>query len=105
MEEQGRRHDAQEKEHSRKLLNLEPETAHLLSVLVRSSGRRRILEIGTSNGYSTIWLAWAMGPWGRIISIERDVHKQEQADVNLRRAGRGCADRPVRLCLLRRRSP
>jgi predicted O-methyltransferase YrrM len=87
MEEQGRHHDAQEREHSRQLLNLEPQTAQFLSILVRSSGRRRVLEIGTSNGYSTIWLAWAVGPRGRLISIERDGHKQEHADANLRRAG------------------
>jgi predicted O-methyltransferase YrrM len=87
MEEHGRHHDAQERQHSRRLLNLEPQTAQLLSILVRSSGRRRVLEIGTSNGYSTIWLAWAAGPRGRVISIERDAHKQEQADANLRRAG------------------
>jgi predicted O-methyltransferase YrrM len=87
MEEQGRCHDAQERDRSRQLLNLEPRTAQLLSILVRSSDRRRVLEIGTSNGYSTIWLAWSVGPRGRLISIDRDAHKQEQADANLRRAG------------------
>jgi len=59
LEEAGRHHDAQEPDHSRKMLNLEPETAHLLSMLVRSSRCTRLLEIGTSNGYSTIWLARA----------------------------------------------
>jgi predicted O-methyltransferase YrrM len=87
LEEHGRRHDAREQEHRRRLLNLEPETAQLLAILVRSSRRARVLEIGTSNGYSTIWLAWAVGPSGRVVSIERDAHKQEQADANLRRAG------------------
>ncbi len=60
LEEAGRRNDEQEQDRSRKMLNLEPETAHLLSVLVRSSRRTRLLEIGTSNGYSTIWLAWEL---------------------------------------------
>jgi predicted O-methyltransferase YrrM len=87
LEEEGRRHDAQEHEHSRKMLNLEPETARLLSILVRSSRRGRVLEIGTSNGYSTIWLAWAVGPAGHITSVDRDAHKQTLADANLRRAG------------------
>ena len=41
------------------MLNLEPETAQFLNILVRSSRRTRLLEIGTSNGYSTIWLARA----------------------------------------------
>src|SRR2546430_10037134 len=88
LEEAGRRNDEQEQDRSRKMLNLEPETAHLLSVLVRSSKRTRLLEIGTSNGYSTIWLAWAARETGgRIISIDRAAHKQAQADENLRQAG------------------
>jgi len=88
LEEAGRRHDAQESDHSRKMLNLEPETTHLLSILVRSSQRTRLLEIGTSNGYSTIWLAWAARPiGGHMISIERDEHKRALADANLRQAG------------------
>src|SRR5437588_5614123 len=88
LEEAGRRNDEQEQDRSRKMLNLEPETAHLLSVLVRSSRRTRLLEIGTSNGYSTIWLAWATHMvGGHVISIDRGEHKQALADANLRRAG------------------
>jgi len=87
LEEAGRRHDAQEPDHARKMLNLELETAHLLSMLVRSSRRTRLLEIGTSNGYSTIWLAWAARPVdGHVISIDRDENKLALADANLRRA-------------------
>lgn len=87
LEESGRRHDAQEQDHSRKLLNLEPATAHLISMLVRSSRRTRLLEIGTSNGYCTLWLAWATHPFdGRVISIDRDAHKLALADGNLRQA-------------------
>jgi predicted O-methyltransferase YrrM len=68
--------------------NLEPDTAAILSILVRSSGRKSLLEIGTSNGYSTIWLAWAANQTrGRLISIELDRGRQSQADGNLRRAG------------------
>jgi predicted O-methyltransferase YrrM len=88
LEEAGRRNDAQELDHSRKMLNLEPTTAHLLSMLVRSSRRRWLLEIGTSNGYSTIWLAWATRRvGGHVISIEREAHKLALADANLRQAG------------------
>jgi len=87
LAEAGRCHDAQEQDHSRKMLNLEPATAHLISMLVRSS-RRTQLEIGTSNGYSTIWLAWATRPpIGRVTSIERKAHKLALADANLRQAG------------------
>jgi predicted O-methyltransferase YrrM len=86
--EEGQRNDAHEQDRSKKLLNLEPESAQLLSILVRSSRRLRLLEIGTSNGYSTIWLAWATrAVGGHIISIDREAHKQMLADVNLCRAG------------------
>ena len=42
----GRAHDAAEPEHRRRLLNLEPETAALLAMLIRVGGRTRVLEIG-----------------------------------------------------------
>jgi predicted O-methyltransferase YrrM len=84
----GREHDAQEAVHAHRLLNLEAETAQLIAIMVRSGRRLRVLEIGTSNGYSAIWLAWALCPLGgHLISIERDAAKQAQADTNLRRAG------------------
>ena len=86
--ETGKQNDAQEQERSKKVLNLEPETAQFLNILIRSSRRTRLLEIGTSNGYSTIWLAWAASvTGGRVISIDRDAHKQALADANLRRVG------------------
>ncbi len=70
------------------MLNLEPETAQFLNLLVRSSGRTRLLEIGTSNGYSTIWLAWAASLiGGHVTSIDRDAQKQAQADANVRHVG------------------
>src|SRR5215831_15643495 len=52
-------------------------------------GRRtRVLEIGTSNGYSTIWLAWAVrDAGGTVTSVERDAGRQAEAADNLRRAG------------------
>jgi len=76
LEEHGRAHDAQELEHSRKLLNLEPDTAELVSILAQSSNAKCALETGTSNGYSTIWLAASIGPSGaRVVSIERSLEK------------------------------
>ena len=84
----GQDHDAGESDQARKMLNLRPETARLVSMLVRSSGRKRLLEIGTSNGYSTIWLAWSLsGSDGRIISVDHSTEKHSMADENLRRAG------------------
>jgi predicted O-methyltransferase YrrM len=88
LERYGADLDAQETEHSRKMLNLEPETAHLIHILIRSSGRRNLLEIGTSNGYSTIWLAWATEATdGHVTSLDRSPDKHKMADANLRRAG------------------
>jgi predicted O-methyltransferase YrrM len=88
LEEQGRVHDAQEAEHSRKVLNLEPDTAEIVSMLARGSGAKRVLEIGTSNGYSTIWLAASVAPaGGRVISIDRSPEKQKMARKNLTKAG------------------
>lgn len=88
LHERGREHDAREVEHDGRLRNLDPETAGLVSVLARSSRRTRLLEIGTSNGYSTIWLAWAASQTGgRVTGIELDARRQKMADENLRRAG------------------
>lgn len=82
----GKENDARQVDRQQKMLNLEPETAQFLSFLVRSSKRTRILEIGTSNGYSTCWLAWAaQQTGGHVTSIDREKHKHAQADANLRR--------------------
>lgn len=86
--ETGQQNDAREQERGKKMLNLEPETAQFLHILLRSSRRTRLLEIGTSNGYSTIWLAWAMSlTGGGVVSIDRDADKQALADANLQRVG------------------
>jgi predicted O-methyltransferase YrrM len=89
MERFGVENDQRETDRKRKMLNLEPETAALLHILVRSTHRQSVLEIGTSNGYSTIWLTHAMraGSKGRLVSIERNPAKLEMARENLQRAG------------------
>ena len=85
--ESGQQNDVHEQDRSKKMLNLEPDTAQFISMLVRSSQRKQLLEIGTSNGYSTIWLAWAArSTQGHVISIDRDEQKLLQADINLQRA-------------------
>jgi predicted O-methyltransferase YrrM len=87
LEERGRENDARATERPRMMLNLEPASAQLLSILVRASGVTRALEVGTSNAYSTIWLAWSLAPaGGRIISIDRNPDKHILALENLRRA-------------------
>jgi predicted O-methyltransferase YrrM len=88
LEEQGLENDARATERSRMMLNLEPASAQLVSILVRASGVTRALEIGTSNAYSTIWLAWSLAPvGGRIVSVDRNPDKHVLAGENLRRAG------------------
>jgi len=88
LEEMGQSNDATVQDRRKKMLNLEPATAQLLSMFVRGSRRQRLLEIGTSNGYSTIWLAWAVqAVGGHVTSIDREADKQKLADANLRRAG------------------
>src|SRR6202158_4762083 len=87
IEEKGLENDARASDRARMMLNLEPASAQLLSILVRASGATRALEIGTSNAYSTIWLAWSLAPaGGRIVSIDRNPDKHALARENLRRA-------------------
>lgn len=85
---EGLRHDEEQTDHGRRRLNLETPSAELLALLVRAGRRTRLLELGTSNGYSTIWLAWATAPLGgRVASVERSPDKQREARANLCAAG------------------
>jgi predicted O-methyltransferase YrrM len=59
----------------------------LLSLLARAIGARRILEIGTLGGYSTIWLARGLVPGGRVTTLEYSPRHAEVARANLARAG------------------
>ena len=59
----------------------------LLHTLVVASGARRVLELGTLAGYSTIWLARAVGPQGRVVSIELDRDNAAIARRHLEDAG------------------
>ncbi len=59
----------------------------LLNILARLGHARRILEIGTLGGYSTIWMARALPPDGELITLEIDPKHAEVARVNIERAG------------------
>jgi predicted O-methyltransferase YrrM len=83
----GREHDADQADRLDRLRNVEPDSARLLAVLIRALAPRRLLELGTSNGYSTIWLAdAAAGVGGSLTSVEIDPARTAQARENLERA-------------------
>lgn len=68
-------------------INVTPIQGKFLALLVQLIGARRILEIGTLGGYSTIWMARALPKSGRILSLEIDEHHAEVARANIERAG------------------
>jgi predicted O-methyltransferase YrrM len=84
----GDENDARETERPRRMLNITPDTGRLLWTLVRSAHATRLLEVGTSNAYSTIWLAdAARATGGRVTTLERNPDKARLARENLGRAG------------------
>ena len=64
-----------------------PETGALLHALVRLTGARRVLEIGTAIGYSTLWMATALPADGQLISLERDTERAARARAHATAAG------------------
>jgi predicted O-methyltransferase YrrM len=68
-------------------INVAPGQGKLLHLLARVQGARKILEIGTLGGYSTIWLARALPADGHLITLEADPHHAEVARANIARAG------------------
>jgi predicted O-methyltransferase YrrM len=68
-------------------IQVSPTQGKLLQILARAVGARRILEIGTLGGYSTIWLARALPPGGRLITLEANPKHAEVARANIARAG------------------
>ena len=68
-------------------INVAPNQGRLLQILALAIRARSILEIGTLGGYSTIWLARALPPGGRLITLEYDPRHAEVARANIARAG------------------
>jgi predicted O-methyltransferase YrrM len=68
-------------------IQVTPAQGKLLHLIARYGGARSILEIGTLGGYSTIWLARALPPDGRLITLELDATYAEVARGNIARAG------------------
>jgi predicted O-methyltransferase YrrM len=68
-------------------INVTPNQGKLLHILALVGGARNILEIGTLGAYSTIWLARALPPGGRLITLEANPKNAEVAKANILRAG------------------
>ncbi|MBF6436469.1 O-methyltransferase [Nocardia cyriacigeorgica] len=70
-------------------IDVSPAQAKFLHLIARTMGARRVLEIGTLGGYSTLWLARAVGPQGRVVTMEYEPKHAEVARANLDRKGVG----------------
>lgn len=82
----GTAHDEAQPDRLRRRRNLEPDSAALLTLVLRVAGARDVVEIGTSNGYSAIWLADALrDTGGRLTTV--DVEEWPGVAENLERAG------------------
>lgn len=87
LEQFGESNDQNNSERSHRMLNITRDTGEFLSVLIRATNAQRILEIGTSNGYSTLWLAdasHAIG--GEVTTVELSDRKFNMAAKNFSRS-------------------
>ena len=87
LEAFGIANDAAHTERGSRMLNITRDTGELLAVLIQARGARRLLEIGTSNGYSTLWLARAaQALQGKVVTVEQADDKYIMAQANFARA-------------------
>lgn len=92
LHQEGAAHDRGKADRTERRRNLEPESARLLHLLVLATGARRVLELGTSNGYSTIWLGDAVRTsGGAMVTVDIDEGRLAEAHENVVRAGLGGA--------------
>ena len=88
LERFGATNDAETHERGRRMLNITRDTGEFLAVLVYATAAHRILEIGTSNGYSTVWLAEAArGIGGSVTTVELSDYKVGLASTTIARSG------------------
>lgn len=87
LEALGEENDRHQQLRSEKLLNITRDTGEFLNVLVRASKSKRILEISTSNGYSTLWFASSIPDDGKVTTVECNDSKIHRALENFNRAG------------------
>lgn len=87
LEQFGQENDAAITDRPRRMLNITRNTGEFLRVLVQATRARRVLEIGTSNGYSTLWLAQgAETIGGHVTTVELSDYKLELAARNFERS-------------------
>lgn len=87
LEKLGRNNDHIQTDKTKKYLNITHDTGAFLAWLVKAVRAENVLEIGTSNGYSTLWLASALSQdSGHVYTIERDLSKAREAADNFDRA-------------------
>lgn len=88
LEQFGLSNDGAIADRPRRMLNITRDTGEFLSVLVRAMNAQRVLEIGTSNGYSTLWLALAAKAInGHVSTVELSDFKLTLAAKNFERSG------------------
>ena len=88
LEQFGLSNDGAVADRPRRMLNITRDTGEFLSVLVRAMNAQRVLEIGTSNGYSTLWLASAAKAIsGEVTTVELSDFKLALAAKNFERSG------------------
>ena len=88
LEQFGLNNDGAVADRPRRMLNITRDTGEFLSVLVRAMNAQRVLEIGTSNGYSTLWLALAARAVdGHVTTVELSDFKRALAEKNFERSG------------------
>ena len=88
LEQFGQRNDAMTSDRPWRMLNITRDTGEFLAILVKATDARRILEIGTSNGYSTLWLASAArATGGSVTTVEWSELKLGMASANFARSG------------------
>ena len=87
LEAHGIKNDEHATSYASKYLNLEKAAAELISLFIKIKQPKNILEIGTSNGYSTIWFAAAINENGKIVTVEISANKISEARANFQKAG------------------
>lgn len=91
LEQFGESNDSAVQSKAARMLNITRETGEFLAVMVQATAARRILEIGTSNGYSTLWLAEAArATGGAVTTLEISEAKIALAMENFERSGLAC---------------